>query len=121
MLIIINKKTIRDTNYYDVPLRSPVVCFIKKDKTRFYQLYSELESSLGIENVLSDMAPKLDEYAKQFGDVEKWEYLTTAHANIQLKKQWGDKYFMLKYVMKQNIVARSNFDVNTELQYLQEN
>ena len=115
------QKQIRDTKYYDVPLRSPVVCFIKKDKTRFYQLYSELESSLGIENILSDMAPKLDEYAKQFGDVDKWEYLTHAHANIQLKQQWGDKYFMLKYVMKQNIVARSNFDVNTELKYLEDN
>jgi len=86
---------------------SHLYSFIKKDKTRFYELYSELESSLGIENILNDMAPKLDEYAKQFGDVEKWEYLTHAHANIQFKKQWGDKYFMLKYVMKQNIVARS--------------
>lgn len=122
-------KRLRTTKYYDVPLPSPVVCWIRKDKTRYYQLYSELASQLGIDNPTDDMAPKLDQQmvtinAKE-GNKENpiidWEYLTVAHPNIQLLKYYGDKYFMLKYVMKQKIVARSNFDVNTELDFLEKN
>lgn len=122
------KKSLKSTKYYDIPLKSPVVCWIRKDKTRYYQLYSELASQLGIDNT-TEMAPKLDQEmvtrnAKEGNNNDNllvdWEYLTVAHPNIQLKKEWGDKYFMLKYVMKQKIVARSNFDVDTELEFLQE-
>lgn len=122
-----NQKQIRSTNYYDVPLRDPVVCFIRKDEehTRFYQLYSELESKLGIDN-LQEMAPKLDQYIKEDGEMIKenvgdWEYLTVAHPNIQLKKEYGDKYFMLKYVMKQKLITRRNFNIDTELKYYNDN
>ena len=122
-----NNKHIRSTNYYDVPLRAPVVCFIRKDEehTRFYQLYSELESKLGIDN-LQEMAPKLDQYTKEDEEmkkenVEDWEYLAVAHPNIQLKKEYGDKYFMLKYVMKQKIITRRNFNIDTETAYYLDN
>lgn len=95
--IIKIKKILRSPNYYDVPLKTPVVVFIRKDGTRYYRLYNDLESQLGIDTN-EEMAPKLNQYvaiensklSKEQHDnketVIEWELLTTAHPNIQLKK-----------------------------------
>lgn len=109
------------TKYFDVPLPEPVVVFINPDKTRTYQLYSELTSKLGIDSE-NEMASKIDLHVSEMYEPgTEWDLLTVAHPNIQLKKEYGDKYFMLKYVVKQKLICRSNFDVNEELKYLQEN
>lgn len=109
------------TKYFDIKLPEPVVVIIHEDKTREYKNYNELSSVLGIDN-LSEMVPKVGQYVKEnYGENIQWDYLEYAHPNIQLKKEYGDKYFMLKYVVKQKLVARSNFDVEQELKYLEEN
>ena len=112
--------------YFDIPLREPVYVFIKDDTTREYRLKSELDSNLGIDNN-EEMPAKLDQYLNKFNNDKnntrkyvKWDLLSVAHPNIQLKKEYGDKYFMLKYVIKQKLVARSNFDIEEELKYLEE-
>ena len=73
------------------------------------------------------MHAKMDQYINDLNIhqyntniIEKWDLLTVAHPNIQLKKEYGDKYLMLKYVIKQKLVARANFDVEEELKYLEE-
>lgn len=118
--------------YFDIPLPEPVICFVHKDSTRFYKLYSELESSLGIDSY-EEMAPKIETYIQNFNSefcqehpdseniIVNWEFLKVAHPNIELKKQYGDKYFMLRYVVKQHLVCRANFDVDEELNFLQDN
>lgn len=122
------------TNYYDIPLPEPVYVFIYKDKTRSYQLSSDLNSKLGIDNN-EEIVPKLRSYVEQYNlklleeegqneslkEIESWDLLHKAHPNLQLKKEYGDKYFMLRYVVKQKLICRSNFDVNEELQYLVKN
>lgn len=112
--------------YFDIPLREPVYVFIKDDTTREYRLKSELDSNLGIDNT-TEMPAKLDQYLKMYNEDKnnthkyiKWDLLSVAHPNLQLKKEYGDKYFMLKYVMKQKLVARSNFDIEEELKYLEQ-
>lgn len=109
------------TNYFDIDLPEQVVVFIHDDekKTREYRLLYELESQLGWDNG-EEMVAKLDEYRKKEG-FKSYDILSKAHPNIQLKKEWGDKYFMLKYVVKQKLIVRSNFNLEEELQYLQEN
>jgi hypothetical protein len=110
--------------YFDIPLPEPVVVFIKPDTTRTYKFFSDIASQYGIESLHDPtMAEKIDKYItneiQQPGTV--YEILSVAHPNIQLKKQYGDKYFMLKYVVKSCLIARSNFDVDEELKYLQDN
>lgn len=110
--------------YFDIPLPEPVVVFIKPDTTRSYKFFSDIASQYGIESLHDPtMAEKIDNYItneiQQPGTV--YEILSVAHPNIQLKKQYGDKYFMLKYVVKGCLIARSNFDVDEELKYLQDN
>lgn len=113
------------TNYFNIDLPEPVVVFINPDekKTRSYQLLSELQSQLGIDsNLDNDMVPLLDQYVKEnYKEGTEYDILKVAHPNIQLKKDYGDKYFMLRYVVKQKLIARANFDVNKELEYLEEN
>ena len=110
--------------YFDIPLPEPVVVFIRPDTTRTYKFFSDIASQYGIESLQDPtMAEKIDLYItneiQQPGTI--YEILNVAHPNIQLKKQYGDKYFMLKYVVKQHLIARSNFDVEEELKHLQEN
>lgn len=110
--------------YLDIPLPEPCFVFINKDSTRSYEFFSTLASRYGIESLHDPtLADKIDIYIKEElgGEINGWEILQVAHPNIQLKKQYGDKYFMLKYVVKQHLIARSNFDVDEELKYLQNN
>lgn len=111
--------------YFDIPLPEPVVVFINPDTTRSYQLYSELSSILGID-ANDEMASKIDPYVEEHYEIgTTWDILKVAHPNIQLKKQYGDKYFMLKYVVKQKLVKTTmfvtNFDYEKELKYLEDN
>ena len=111
--------------YLDIPLPEPCFVFINKDSTRSYEFFSVLASRYGIESLHDPtMADKIDLYVQNElgGDnINGWEILQVAHPNLQLKKQYGDKYFMLKYVVKQHLIARANFDVEEELKYLQDN
>lgn len=107
------------TKYYDIKLPEPVVVFIKHDTTREYKLLSDLASTLGWDNG-TEMVAKLDQYLEnEKENYKEYKVLDVAHPNIELKKQYGDKYFMLRYVVKQKLVARANFDVDEELHYLQ--
>ena len=110
--------------YFDIPLPEPCFVFIRPNGTRTYKFFNDLASAYGIENIHDPTMPaKIDDYIqkelKEEGIV--YEILSVCHPNIQLKKQYGDKYFMLRYVVKQHLVARANFDVDEELAYLQEN
>ena len=106
--------------YFDIDLPEPVVVFIHPDKTREYKLLSELESQLGWDNG-EEMVAKLDDYVMKAEEYESYDVLAKAHPNIQLKKEWGDRYFMLKYVVKQKLLVRTNVDLDKELEYLKEN
>ena len=118
--------------YFDIELKQPVVVFIRHDKSRYYIPYGQLAAQLGIDN-LQEMPAKIDQHVSDLNEeitleelkankmIVRWDYLTHAHANIETKKVYGDKYFMLKYVVKQKLIARSNFDVDEELKYLEEN
>lgn len=111
------------TNYFDIDLPQPMIVFIHPDKgkTREYKYLSELESQLGWDNG-EEMVAKLDMYVKEHSEeYASYEILTKAHPNIQLKREWGDKYFMLRYVVKQKLLVRTNFNIEEELKYLQEN
>lgn len=118
----VNRKQVT-TKYFDIPLPEPVVVFINPDekKTRTYQLFTDLASKLGIDDINEkEMVTKLDQYiSENYEEGTMYDILKVAHPNIQLKKEYGDKYFMLKYVVKQKLVARANFNVNEELEYLQ--
>lgn len=113
-------KNIRTTNYFDITLPEPMVVFIHPDKTREYKTLYEMECQLGWDNG-EEMVAKLDDFVKNKEEYESYEVLTKAHPNIQLKKEWGDKFFMLRYVLKQKLVVRTNFNIEEELLYLQEN
>lgn len=111
------------TAYFDIKLPEPVVVFINPDdkKTRTYQLLSDLQSKLGSDNK-NDMVPLLDQYVNNEENFVKgttYDILSVAHPNIQLKKCYGDKYLMLRYVVKQRLVTRANFDVEEELKWLE--
>ena len=111
------------TNYFDIDLPQPMIVFIHPDKgkTREYKYLSELESQLGWDNG-EEMVAKFDMYVKERSEeYDSYEILTKAHPNIQLKREWGDKYFMLRYVVKQKLLVRTNFNIEEELKYLQEN
>lgn len=107
--------------FFEVELPEPVVVFINPDDKhrRSYQLFNDLASQLGIDN-LNESTAAIDQYVeKELPKGTKWDILYKAHPNIETKKSYGDKYFMLRYVMKQKLIARSNFDVEKELQQLQ--
>lgn len=116
------------TKYFDIKLPEPVYVVVYEDTTRKYYLKQELDSKLGIDND-QEMHAKLDQWMEgenklilnkdNTPKIIKWDVLYTAHPNIELKKQYGDKYCMLRYVMKQKLVARSNFDVEKELERLE--
>ena len=112
------------TKYFDIKLPEPVLLFVKKDKTREYRLLSTMASELGWDTG-EEMVAKLETYVKYRNEdlkdnpIVSWDTLDYAHPNIQLKKEYyGDKYCMLKYVVKQKLVARSNFNLEEELEYL---
>lgn len=109
------------TTYFDITLPEPVVCLIHPDKTREYKTLYEMECQLSWDNG-EEMVAKLDDFVKKNKEeYESYEVLNKAHPNIQLKKEWGDKYFMLKYVLKQKLIIRTNFNVDEELKYLEDN
>ena len=100
------------TTYFDITLPEPVVCLIHPDKTREYKTLYEMECQLSWDNG-EEMVAKLDDFVKKNKEeYESYEVLNKAHPNIQLKKEWGDKYFMLKYVLKQKLIIRTNFNVD---------
>lgn len=105
------------TKYFDIKLPESVIVFIHNDTTREYKILSVMASELGWDNN-EEMVAKLNQYCdeKNFND---YKILDVAHPNIQLKKEYyGDKYCMLKYVVKQKLIARSNFNLEQELEYL---
>lgn len=114
------RKFVRES-YFDVDLPEPVVVFINKNDKgrRSYQLYNSLASELGIDSITNCNAA-IDQYVKnELPEGTIWDILNKAHPNIETKKSYGDKFFMLRYVMKQKLIARSNFDVEKELELLQ--
>lgn len=116
------RKTIRGTNYFDIPLEYPIVVFIHKDDkhTREYSILSELESQLGWDNS-AEMVAKLESYTQEKG-FEKYEVLNVAHPNLQLHRRYiGSKYEMLRYVVKQKIICRPTFELDAEFEWLLEN
>lgn len=86
------------TNYFDIPLKEKVVVMINKDKTRTYKTYNDLCSELGADSD-QELCAKLGQTGKEF------DILSAAHPNIEVKKQYGDKCFMLSYVMKQKLIG----------------
>ena len=106
------------TSYFDIKLPEKVVVFIKEDKTREYRLLDDLASELGWDTD-DVMVAKLNDYFEKENKWNSYEILDVAHPNIQLKRDYyGDKYCMLKYVVKQKLIARSNFNLEEELAYL---
>lgn len=105
--------------YFDITLQHPVVVFIKENTNREYKDLQELESELGWDNP-NEMAELLSSYGLKNG-FNHWKILTVAHPNLQVKKRYGSKYQMLRYVVKQGLVSRSNFEINQELLYLEDN
>lgn len=112
------------TDYFDIPLPEQVIVFIKKDKTRSYVLYNTLASQLGCDNY-EEMVTKIEPYIQSLNDEEKendnkqiesYEILKVAHPNLQLKKEYGDKYLMLRYVCKQKLLKELKKDQTTEEQ-----
>lgn len=104
------------TKYFDIKLPEPVIAFYN-ERLESYRLLSDLASELGWDNS-EEMVAKLNKYIQE-NNYEKYKILDVAHPNIQLKKEYyGDKYCMLKYVVKQKLVARSNFNLEEELEYL---
>ena len=105
--------------YFDIKLPEKLVVFVGYDKKRTYKSYEELESQLGWDSY-EEMAARLSSYCCK----HKWDYfdiLESCHPNLQIKKRFGSKYQMLRYVIKQGLVARANFDVEKELDYLIKN
>ena len=105
------------TKYFDIKLQEPVIVFVHKDTTREYEAISVTASKLGWDNG-EEMVAKLDQFVID-NNLKEYKILDVAHPNIQLKKDYyGDKYCMLKYVVKQKLIARSNFNLEEELAYL---
>ena len=104
--------------YFDIKLPHKLVVFIRYDKSRFYRDFDELASELGWDTD-HEMVAKLSSYCEQ-NDLDSFDVLETAHPNLQVKRAYGSKYQMLRYVVKQGLVSRSNFDVRKELEYLKE-
>lgn len=106
---------------YDIPLPAPVVVFVHNDekKTREYEFLHVLESQLGWDNN-TEMVNLLAKYTEEHGFIE-YNILHTAHPNIKVKnrKYRTSKCLMLRYVIKEKLVARSTFDVDKELKYLE--
>ena len=117
-----NLKKCVSTKYFDIPLPEPVVVFVKQDKTRTYQLLSDLASKLG-GDTNSDMVPLLDKYIKEeCEEGTTYDILSVAHPNIQLKKEYfGDKYLMLRYVLKQKLITFQSKDLDEEEKWILEN
>ena len=105
--------------YFDIPLPYKIVVLVSYNGTRQYMMYDELESQLGWDN-FEEMAAKLSSYCEKYG-WKNFEVLEWCHPNLQVKKRYGSKYQMLRYVVKQGLVARSNFDIRKELNYLKTN
>ena len=114
-----NQLSISPRKYFDIKLPEKLVVFVDYEKKRIYKSYEELESEIGWDNY-EEMAARLSNYCNKYG----WDYfdiLEYCHPNLQIKKKFGSKYQMLRYVIKQGLVARANFDVEKELEYLVKN
>ena len=110
---------VRPRKYFDIKLPNKLVVLVGYDTKRKYKDYSTLESELGWDN-FEEMAAKLSSYCEKYG-YKNFEVLEWCHPNLQVKKRYGSKYQMLRYVVKQGLVARSNFDIRKELAYLKTN
>ena len=112
---------VRPKKYFDIRLPTTVVVFIhnNKQRTREYRILDDLASELGWDNN-SEMLALLASYCRDMDFID-YELLDYAHPNLQVKKRYGSKYCMLRYVVKQKLVARANFDVDKELKYLEKN
>lgn len=108
--------------FFDIKLPVSIVIFVHNDKkkTREYKILPELINEQGWNIETNEWAPILASYTKENG-FASYEVVDYAHPNLQIKKKFGSKYAMLRYVIKQNLVARSNFDVEKELKYLENN
>lgn len=118
----LEKKRKMSPKSFDIPLQHSVVVFIKEDGTRVYEDKNELESKLGWDN-LNEMADLLSSYATE-NEFKEWKVLENAHPNLQVKKRYGSKYLMLKYVVKQIFEKekeKGKFQINEELVYVEEN
>lgn len=113
------QKSIRGTSYFDIPLPEPVVVFIHPDKSRNYQSLNEMEQQLCWDNG-EEMVAKLKKYCED-NDYLDYDVLKVAHPNIQLKREYGDKYFMLKYVLKQKLLTQYNKNIQKDIEYLMDN
>lgn len=93
--------------YFDIPTNETVYVFIKEDKSREYLTEPEMKNK------------KINpvNYVSKNG-FKEFKKLTSIHPNIQIKKSWGSKYHMLKYVTKSCYCMRSNFDIDNELEKL---
>ena len=109
-----NRLQISPKKYFDIKLPHKLVVLVGFDKKRTYEDYDELESKLGWDNYV-EMAAKLSSYCDEKG-YKYADVLETCHPNLQIKKRYGSKYQMLRYVVKQGLVARSNFDIRKELE-----
>lgn len=107
------------TSYFDIPLPEQVVVYIYKDKTRSYQLYNTLASQLGCDTY-EDMVTKIEPFIQSLNKdlpenpIMQWDILKVAHPNLQLKKEYGDKYLMLRYVCKQQLLKEMKFGKDVE-------
>ena len=105
------------TKYFDIKLPEPVIVFVHQDTTREYEAMTVTAGRIGWDNG-EEMVAKLNQFVID-NNLKEYKILEVAHPNIQLKKDYyGDKYCMLKYVVKQKLVARSNFNLEEELAYL---
>ena len=107
------------TNYFDIELPEPMVVFIFTDKKRIYRSLKEMEQELCWDNG-EEMVARLQKYTEENG-YEKYDVLKVAHPNLKLKQEYGDKYFMLKYVLKQKLVTQEKGKVDEDLKYLKDN
>lgn len=108
--------------YFDIILPEPVVVLIKEDKTRDYRLKQDFMSELGADNY-DEFEALVATWLKDNDEYVEVKTVTKAHPNFRLIQNFGgkekSKYKMLRYVVKQNLVARSNFDVKKELKWLE--
>ena len=102
--------------YFDIPLSQPIVA-VYNERLENYYFLSELESQLGWDNG-EEMVKKLDQFIKKEG-YQSYKVLHSAHPNLRLKLEYGHKYCMLRYVLKQRLITRSVAEGEKGLEKLQ--
>lgn len=127
----INRRSFKNVSqkYFDIPLPQPIVAFYNNEECEHllqYYFLSELESQLGWDNG-EEMVKKLEKYCSE-NEYGNYKVLHSAHPNIKLKLEYGHKYWMLRYVLKQHLLSRSISEdekglekLQNDLAYLSEN